>query len=96
MNSLDLVGENCSYEIPCVVGGKKIFTGKVTKQVMPSNHQHVLAQFHEPDANVIQEALKACAAAKKDWEAMPWEHRASIWLKVSGSPLLSPTAQSQG
>ena len=31
-------------EIPCVVGGKEIYTGNTIEQVMPSDHKHVIAK----------------------------------------------------
>ena len=40
--------EKCSnvVEIPCVVDGKRIFTGQTIQITMPSDHQHVLAIAH--------------------------------------------------
>lgn len=31
----------------------------------------------------VQEAIKAALAARKEWESMPWEHRAAIFLKAA-------------
>src|SRR6476660_2486555 len=33
-------------EIPIIIGGREIRTGKTEKSVMPHNHQHVLAEYH--------------------------------------------------
>jgi 1-pyrroline-5-carboxylate dehydrogenase len=50
---------------------------------MPHNHAHTLAQIHgaaEPEAEL---ALKACARARTEWQAMPWQHRLAIFLKAA-------------
>ena len=33
-------------EIPLIIGGKEVRTGKMGKVVMPHNHSHVLATYH--------------------------------------------------
>ena len=33
-------------EIPLIIGGKEIRTGKTEKSVMPHDHRHVLAEYH--------------------------------------------------
>ena len=70
-------------EIPLIIGGKEIFTGKTGKSVMPHDHQHVLATFHMAGEKELKEAVEASMQAKAEWEAMPWEHRAAIFLKAA-------------
>ena len=70
-------------DIPCVVNGKEIFTGDVAEQVICSDHQHVIARYHKATPEVIQEAIAASNAARKDWENMPFEHRAAIFKKAA-------------
>ena len=41
-----LVQKNCIIDIPLIIGGKEIRTGKTGKIVMPSDHRHVLATYH--------------------------------------------------
>ncbi|HEX5058735.1 MAG TPA: 1-pyrroline-5-carboxylate dehydrogenase, partial [Kofleriaceae bacterium] len=33
-------------EIPCVVGGQRVTTGRIREVVMPHRHKHVVARFH--------------------------------------------------
>ena len=33
-------------EIPVIIGGKEIYTGKTANVVCPHDHQHVLATYH--------------------------------------------------
>eukprot|EP00457_Paulinella_chromatophora_P004312 gb/GEZN01004324.1/.p1 GENE.gb/GEZN01004324.1/~~gb/GEZN01004324.1/.p1 ORF type:complete len:553 (+),score=83.36 gb/GEZN01004324.1/:109-1767(+) len=70
-------------EVPCVVDGEDIFTGKILEQVMPTQHGHVVARVHQADASLVKKAIKAAGRAKKDWAAMPFEDRAQIWLKAA-------------
>src|SRR5258705_11828551 len=36
-------------DIPVVIGGREIRTGRTQQAVMPHNHQHVLADWHAAD-----------------------------------------------
>jgi len=36
-------------EVPIIIGGKEIRTGKTANIVMPHNHQHVLGTYHKAD-----------------------------------------------
>lgn len=70
-------------EIPLIIGGKEIRTGKLGKVVMPHDHQHVLAEYHIAGEAEIKLAIDAAMAAKQEWEALRWEERAAIFLKAA-------------
>lgn len=70
-------------EIPLIIGGKEIRTGKTATCVMPHDHGHVLATFHMAEAEHVQAAIKSAMEAKRDWEDTPWEHRMSVFLKAA-------------
>ena len=70
-------------DIPLVIGGKEVRTGKTQKAVCPHDHQHVLAQYHEAGEAEVRLAIDAAMKAKKQWEATPWEDRAAIFHKVA-------------
>lgn len=70
-------------EIPLIIGGKEIRTGKLGKVVMPHDHQHVLAEYHIAGEAEIELAIDAALAAKQEWEALRWEERAAIFLKAA-------------
>jgi len=70
-------------EIPCIVGGKAIYTGNTINQVMPSDHGHVLAKIHQADLKTVGLAMEAAKKAKADWASMDFTHRASIFLKAA-------------
>jgi 1-pyrroline-5-carboxylate dehydrogenase len=46
-------------EIPCVVGGERVFTGNLKQVVMPHRHRHVLAKFHAATEDVAERAIRA-------------------------------------
>jgi 1-pyrroline-5-carboxylate dehydrogenase len=74
---------NQVIDIPIIIGGKEIRTGKMGKVVMPTEHQHVLANYHMVTDKEVQMAIDAAMAAKKQWEEMPWVERASIMMKAA-------------
>lgn len=70
-------------DIPIIIGGKEIRTGNTRPCVMPHDHHHVLGQYHLADADLVDQAAKACRKAWLEWSEMPWEHRVSIFLKAA-------------
>ena len=81
----------------------KVKTGKLAKQPMPWDHANHLCTYHEADQATVASAIEAALAAKADWESMPWNDRAAIFLKaadlVSGKyryKLLAATILGQG
>ncbi len=70
-------------EIPCVVGGERVHTGKVREVSMPHRHRHVIARFHAATDDVAERAIKASMAAHREWSHMRWEARAGILLKAA-------------
>lgn len=70
-------------EIPLVIGGKEIRTGKTGKVVMPHNHGHVLATYHMATEKEVKMAIDAALNAHKQWGIMSWVERVSITLKVA-------------
>lgn len=70
-------------EIPLIIGGKEVRTGKLGKVVMPHDHQHVLGEYHIAGEKEINMAIEAAMAAKAEWAALRWEERASIFLKAA-------------
>ncbi|MDR4988657.1 MAG: L-glutamate gamma-semialdehyde dehydrogenase [Bacteroidales bacterium] len=70
-------------EIPLIIGGKEIRTGKTGKVVMPHDHQHVLATYHMATEKEVRMAIAAAMEAHREWAEMSWVERTSITLKVA-------------
>ncbi|MGI5862802.1 MAG: L-glutamate gamma-semialdehyde dehydrogenase [Myxococcales bacterium] len=70
-------------EIPLIIGGKEVRTGKVGKVVMPCEHGHVLATYHQAGEQEVLQAIDAALRAQRAWERLSWVERASITLKAA-------------
>ena len=70
-------------EIPLIIGGKEIRTGKTFNAVMPFKHSHVLATVHSAEPQHVQQAIDAALAARREWASWPWEDRAAVMLKAA-------------
>jgi 1-pyrroline-5-carboxylate dehydrogenase len=70
-------------DIPIIIGGREIRTGRTAQAVMPHAHRHVLADTHQAGEAEIQQAIDASLAARHGWAAWPWEDRAAIFLKAA-------------
>jgi 1-pyrroline-5-carboxylate dehydrogenase len=70
-------------DIPCVIGGEHVFTGRTTLVRMPCDHGHVLARLHLCGPAEVDRAVAAAGAAKAAWAALPWEERAAVFLRAA-------------
>lgn len=70
-------------EIPCVIGGKEVFTGQTYSEVAPFDHGHAVDTVHLADKKIIDEAIQAALQARRSWEAVPLEERVQIFLKAA-------------
>ena len=70
-------------EIPLVIGGKEIRTGRLERTVMPHDHGHVLAEWHAADASHVRSAIAAATAARAEWGSWPQQDRAAVFLRAA-------------
>ena len=70
-------------DIPIVIGGKEIRTGRVQQVVMPHNHRHVLGQWHAAGPEHVQQAIAAAADASREWAGWAWHERAAVLLRAA-------------
>jgi 1-pyrroline-5-carboxylate dehydrogenase len=70
-------------EIPLIIGGKEIRTGKMGKVVMPHNHKHVLATYHMATEKEVRLAIDEAMKAQKEWSDISWVLRSSILIKAA-------------
>ncbi|KAF9651197.1 delta-1-pyrroline-5-carboxylate dehydrogenase [Thelephora ganbajun] len=71
------------FEVPCIVNGKPVKSGKIVKQPIPSDHARYLSYYHEADQKIVSDAVDGALAAKEEWETLPWNDRAAIFLKAA-------------
>jgi 1-pyrroline-5-carboxylate dehydrogenase len=75
--------ESQRLDVPCVIGGEDVRTGKTAPTVMPHRREHVLADVHQGGEAEVEQAIVAAAAAWHDWSRTPWEERAAVLLRAA-------------
>jgi 1-pyrroline-5-carboxylate dehydrogenase len=70
-------------DIPCIIGGQDIRTGRLTQAVVPHLKEHVLADVHQAAAAEVERAIAAAGEAWHDWSRTPWEDRVAIFLRAA-------------
>ncbi|XP_050178694.1 delta-1-pyrroline-5-carboxylate dehydrogenase, mitochondrial [Myiozetetes cayanensis] len=77
----DLKGK--TEDIPCVIGGEEVWTPTVRYQLSPFNHAHKVAKFCYASKELINKAINAALAVRKEWDLKPVQDRAQIFLKAA-------------
>ena len=72
-----------TIEIPMVIGGKNVKTGKMGECRAPHNHSLLLGKYHKGSAKEVERAIAAANKAHDDWSNWSWEERAAIFLKAA-------------
>ena len=75
--------ENDCIEIPAIINGKEVFSNDIGEFRQPHAHKKILAIYHRVTEKEIKQAIIASTNARKDWERMPFQHRAAIFLKAA-------------
>ena len=70
-------------EIPMVIGGREVTTGKLYETVKPHETKHVLGDVHLGDGSHLTDAVQAAGDAHHEWASLPWAERAAVFLRAS-------------
>ena len=70
-------------DVPMYIGGKEVRTNNKKPMSPPHDHKKNLGHFNYGDKSHTKQAIDAALAAKKEWAALPWEERASVFLKAA-------------
>jgi 1-pyrroline-5-carboxylate dehydrogenase len=70
-------------DIPMFIDGKDVTTGELIVMNPPHDHQHVLGHYHQGSEKEVKMAIDAALKARESWAALPWEQRASVFLKAA-------------
>src|SRR5437764_14934585 len=57
-------------DVPLVIGGKDVRSGKTVDVVMRHCHRHVLAQVQQAGPSEEQSAIATAREARRDWSTM--------------------------
>ncbi|KAJ8400747.1 hypothetical protein AAFF_G00395160 [Aldrovandia affinis] len=95
--------KDTTEEIPCVVGDEHVWTKDIRYQLSPFNHSHKVAKFCYADTDLLNRAILASVAARREWDLKPVQDRAQVLFKaadaISGpkrAELLAKTMIGQG
>lgn len=72
-----------TIDVPLYIGKKQIKTGVTKTMSAPHDHQHIVGTYHLAEKTHVEKAISEALEARKSWAALPWEHRASIFLKAA-------------
>ncbi|GAA6049468.1 hypothetical protein JCM3770_007354 [Rhodotorula araucariae] len=72
------------FDVPAFVGGKEVRLDTLpSSQPMPHNHKKDLCTFAASTPELASEAIEHALAAQPEWEAMPFNDRAAIFLRAA-------------
>ncbi len=66
-----------------IIGGEEVRTGNTEAIHPPHELSRTIGHYHKGDETHVKQAIEAALEAKKQWAAMPWYDRASIFLKIA-------------
>jgi len=70
-------------EIPLIVGGKEVRTGRIAEVRAPHRHELLLARVHQAGPAEVQAAAEASLTARRAWGAVPPHERAAVLLRAA-------------
>ncbi len=70
-------------EIPAVIGGERVFTGRKREIRAPHDHSLLLGWYHEADATLARQAITAALGARRAWAETHWLDRAMVLLRAA-------------
>jgi 1-pyrroline-5-carboxylate dehydrogenase len=70
-------------DIPVVIDGREMRTGKTQAVHLPHNHRHRIATSHQAGPEDVRAAIRGASVAAKDWGRLPFSERAAVFLKAA-------------
>ncbi|OHD18405.1 MAG: 1-pyrroline-5-carboxylate dehydrogenase [Spirochaetes bacterium GWB1_59_5] len=70
-------------EIPLVIGGKEVRTGRIKEIRAPHDRSLVLGRYHEAGEAEAIAAADAAAIAYRQWSETPFQERAAVFRKAA-------------
>jgi 1-pyrroline-5-carboxylate dehydrogenase len=70
-------------QLPMVIGGERVESGRTFEAVMPHARAHVLADVAWGDASHVERAVAAARAAHREWSHTPWHERVAVFLRAA-------------
>jgi len=70
-------------DVPMYIGNKEVTTSNKRPLTSPHDHQKVLGHYNYGEKAHVEQAIEAALEARTKWANLPWEERASIFLKAA-------------
>ncbi len=70
-------------EIPLIIGGREVRTGRMADGIVPHDHGHRVARWHLAGEEEARAAMDAAIDAQKEWGSWPWQERVSVFLRAA-------------
>ena len=70
-------------DIPVIVGGKEIRTGRTHPIHSPHDHGLCLGVWHAAGAEEARQAIANTLEARREWASWPWEDRVAVFLRAA-------------
>ena len=75
--------QQAPIDVPMYIGGEEVRTEDKRRMSPPHDHTRTLGHFNYGDASHVKQAIDAAMAARDAWSKLPWNERASIFLKAA-------------
>ncbi len=72
-----------SLEVPLYIGSDELRTSNTRTMSPPHDHKHVLGKYHLAEKSHVSLAIENALKSRTAWASLPWEQRASIFLKAA-------------
>ena len=83
INKYDQMYSQEPIKVPLYIGNEEIHTDHIIPMNPPHDHKHLLGHFSMGDGNHVQKAIDCALNARSAWANLPWESRATIFLKAA-------------
>jgi 1-pyrroline-5-carboxylate dehydrogenase len=80
--AIDRLGSE-EVEIPVIIGGEEIYTGRTREVVSPHDHGRTLATWHGAGSEEVKRAIDVATAAQREWASWKWEERAAVFERAA-------------
>ena len=70
-------------DIPVIIGGKEIRTGRTHPIHPPHDHGRCLGVWHAAGAEEARQAIANTLEARREWASWPWEDRVAVFLRAA-------------
>jgi 1-pyrroline-5-carboxylate dehydrogenase len=70
-------------EVPMYIGSEEVHTADKRPMNPPHDHKHLLGTYSYGTKAHVSQAIEAALEARKSWSQLPWEQRASVFLKAA-------------